>query len=259
MPLWQPYRGQIQMVFSFNAHLSDEIDEEGVTIAALETRYRHTIPTDFRSAAATYWETATHTNSTIKMELVDSVDDRFAYCRHVKNRVGTQLLSISGIFHEDNRAIVTHCYVANDELFPFEDGILRPHGFAWYVNSFPFWRLQCINRTIFEAMSSGMTLVHNFALQHTPVTADGRVIPLERIGRLFSQSPTGARYRDAYIDRSLRPPSSIPTVPPWSMNDKLDCASVRRLYRVNTTSNHLTHECCYCRRYFSCQPSMDLE
>ncbi|KAH9153049.1 hypothetical protein AeRB84_004626 [Aphanomyces euteiches] len=193
MPLWQPYRGQIQMVFSFNAH---EIDEEGVTIAALETRYRHTIPTDFRSAAATYWETATHTNSTIKMELVDSVDDRFAYCRHVKNRVGTQLLSISGIFHEDNRAIVTHCYVANDELFLLEDGILRPPGASDLTSSFA-------NRTTYEAMSSGITLLHNFALQYTPIMANGRVIPLERIGRLFGQSPSGVHHRGA--KQQLRP------------------------------------------------------
>ncbi|CAK4268608.1 unnamed protein product [Aphanomyces euteiches] len=130
------------------------------------------------------------------MELVDSVDDRFAYCRHVKNRVGTQLLSISGIFHEDNRAIVTHCYVANDELFLLEDGILRPPGASDLTSSFA-------NRTTYEAMSSGITLLHNFALQYTPIMANGRVIPLERIGRLFGQSPSGVHHRGA--KQQLRP------------------------------------------------------
>ncbi|CAK4446732.1 unnamed protein product [Aphanomyces euteiches] len=166
MPLKQPYRG--------------------VTIAALETRYRHSLPTDFRSAAGGHWEKIVSTNSTVKMELIESVDDRFVYCHHLNNRVGTQLLSINGIFHEDNRAVVTHCYVANDELFPIEDGILRPHGFSW---------------TIYEAVSSGLKLVHNFALQYTPIMANGRVLPLERIGWLFRQSPSGVIHRNAYIEQ----------------------------------------------------------
>ncbi|KAG9398598.1 hypothetical protein AC1031_014380 [Aphanomyces cochlioides] len=186
LPLKHPYQGQVEVTFSFIAHLSDEIDDEGVTIDALETRCRHTIPTDFRSAAATHWDQVVHTNSTVTMKLIERVDDRFAYCHHINHRIGTNILSIAALFQEDNRVVVTYCYVANDELFPLEDDVMRPHGFSW---------------TIYEAMSSGMTLVHNFALQYTPIMVNGRVIPLERIGQLFSQSPTGVRHRDAYIER----------------------------------------------------------
>ncbi|CAK4614830.1 unnamed protein product [Aphanomyces euteiches] len=69
LPLSQPYRGQIEMVFSFNTHVSDEIDDEGATIAAIETHHQHTLPTDFRSAAAVQWEKIVGTNSTITMKV----------------------------------------------------------------------------------------------------------------------------------------------------------------------------------------------
>ncbi|CAK4935746.1 unnamed protein product [Aphanomyces euteiches] len=186
LPLRHPFQGQVEATLSFIAHLSDEIDDEGVTIDALETRCRHTLPTDFRSAAATHWDEVVHANSTVTMKLIERVDDRFAYCHHINHRIGTNILSIAALFQEDNRIVVTHCYVANDELFPLEDGVLRPHGFSW---------------TIYEAMSSGLTLLHNFALQYTPITAKGRVIPLERIGRLFGLSPAGIHHREAYIQR----------------------------------------------------------
>ncbi|KAF0729408.1 hypothetical protein Ae201684_012909 [Aphanomyces euteiches] len=177
---------EVKLRWCFRLRRIYSTNDEGVTIAALETRYRHSLPTDFRSAAGGHWEKIVSTNSTVKMELIESVDDRFVYCHHLNNRVGTHLLSINGIFHEDNRAVVTHCYVANDELFPIEDGILRPHGFSW---------------TIYEAVSSGLKLVHNFALQYTPIMANGRVLPLERIGWLFRQSPSGVIHRNAYIEQ----------------------------------------------------------
>ncbi|KAH9104897.1 hypothetical protein AeMF1_019162 [Aphanomyces euteiches] len=187
LPLWQPYRGRVEIVFSFKAHLSDEIDDQGVTIAALETRFRHTLPTDFRSAATKHWERIDAANSTVSTRVFDRACRRPLFVLpHTNHRIGTHILSIDAIFHEDNRVLVVHWYVANDELFPLEDGILRPHGIAW---------------TIYEAMASSMTLVHNFTLQYTPITADGRVIPLERIGQLFGQSPAGIEHRDAYIER----------------------------------------------------------
>ncbi|KAF0729409.1 hypothetical protein Ae201684_012910 [Aphanomyces euteiches] len=180
LPLVQPYQGQTEMVFSFNAHLADELDEDGVTIAALETRFRHTLPTDFRSAASVDWGKVVGTNSTFTSQLLERVDDRFAYST-------TQTIALAPIF-----------FPSPDELFPLEDGVLRPHGFSW---------------TIYEAVSSGVTLVHNFALQYTPIMANGRVIPLERIGRLFGLSPAGVHHRDAYIQRvwsAAEPLSSIP-------------------------------------------------
>ncbi|KAH9153053.1 hypothetical protein AeRB84_004630 [Aphanomyces euteiches] len=186
LPLSQPYRGQIEMVFSFNPHVSDEIDDEGATIAAIETHHQHTLPTDFRSAAAVQWEKIVGTNSTITMKLIERVDDRFVYYHHINHRVGTHTLSIAGIFHEDNRAVLTKCFVVKDELFPHEDGVLRTHGFAW---------------AIYEAVSLGITRVHNFSLQYTPIMANGRVIPLARMGQLFGQSQAGVQHRDAYIER----------------------------------------------------------
>ncbi|KAH9112357.1 hypothetical protein AeMF1_013299 [Aphanomyces euteiches] len=185
LPLKHPFQGQVEMVFSFNAHQSDEIDD-GVTIAALETRHRHTIPTDFRIAAALHWDKLIHVNNTIAKELIERVDDRFVYYHHRNRRIGTDILSIAECFPEDNRVVMTNCYVAKDELFPLGDGVLRPHGFSWII---------------YEAVSSGVTRVHNFALQYTPITAVGRVIPLERIGRLFGLSPAGVHHRDAYIEQ----------------------------------------------------------
>ncbi|KAF0729405.1 hypothetical protein Ae201684_012906 [Aphanomyces euteiches] len=178
LPLKHPFQGQVEMVFSS--------DDEGVTIAALETRHRHTIPTDFRSTAALHWDKLIHVNNTIAKELIERVDDRFVYYHHRNRRIGTDILSIARCFPEDNRVVMTNCYVAKDELFPLGDGVLRPHGFSW---------------TIYEAVSSGVTRVHNFALQYTPITAVGRVITLERIGRLFGLSPAGVHHRDAYIEQ----------------------------------------------------------
>ncbi|CAK5162151.1 unnamed protein product [Aphanomyces euteiches] len=79
------------MVFSFNAHLADELDEDGVTIAALETRFRHTLPTDFRSAASVDWGKVVGTNSTFTSQLLERVDDRFAYST-------TQTIALAPIF-----------------------------------------------------------------------------------------------------------------------------------------------------------------
>ncbi|KAG9398603.1 hypothetical protein AC1031_014387 [Aphanomyces cochlioides] len=186
IPLWQPYSGQIEMVASFNTHLSDGIDDEGVNITGFQTRYRHTLPTDFRSAAALYWERVVQTNSTVTTKLIERVDDRFVYCHYINHRIDTHLLSVAGIFHEDNRVVVTHCYVTNDELLPLEDGVVRHHGFSW---------------TMYEAVSSGITRVHSSSMHYTPITTGGRVIPLERIGQLFGQSPSGVHHRDAYIER----------------------------------------------------------
>ncbi|CAK4216260.1 unnamed protein product [Aphanomyces euteiches] len=91
LPLVQPYQGQTEMVFSFNAHLADELDEDGVTIAALETRFRHTLPTDFRSAASVDWGKVVGTNSTFTSQLLERVDDRFAYST-------TQTIALAPIF-----------------------------------------------------------------------------------------------------------------------------------------------------------------
>ncbi|KAH9148833.1 hypothetical protein AeRB84_007940, partial [Aphanomyces euteiches] len=87
---------------------------------------------------------------------------------------------------EGDRVVITNCYVAKDELFPLSDGVLRPHGFAW---------------TVYEAMTPDLTLVHNFAMQYTPITASGKIMPLEMIGRLFGRSPLGIQHRETYIEQ----------------------------------------------------------
>ncbi|KAF0729394.1 hypothetical protein Ae201684_012896 [Aphanomyces euteiches] len=184
LPLNHPYRGQIDDAFALDVHLSDDIDEEGTTIAALETHYQFTACTDYYSAARVHWDTILGEMSAISRELIDQVDDRFMYCHHRNRRIGTHILSVTGFFKEKNRVVITNCFKAKDEVFPLANDVLRPYGFAW---------------TVYEAMTPDITLVHNLSMQYTPVTSNGEVIPLEMIGRLFGRSSDGIQHRETYI------------------------------------------------------------
>ncbi|KAH9104896.1 hypothetical protein AeMF1_019161 [Aphanomyces euteiches] len=106
------------------------------------------------------------------------------YYHHTNLRTGTIALTIAGLFKQDDCVVMTHCYVARDELFPHREGVLRPHGFSW---------------TVFEAANPEATLIHNYSIQYTPFGSNGRVIPLEMIGKAFGRSAFGIQHRDAYI------------------------------------------------------------
>ncbi|CAK4653795.1 unnamed protein product, partial [Aphanomyces euteiches] len=55
--------------------------------------------------------------------------------------------------------------------------------------------------TVYEAITPDLTLVHNLAVQYTPITAKGKLIPLEKIGQLFGRSAEGVQYRETYIEQ----------------------------------------------------------
>ncbi|KAH9097531.1 hypothetical protein Ae201684P_001009 [Aphanomyces euteiches] len=80
-------------------------------------------------------------NSRISKELIERVGDRFMYYHHKYHFIGTNMLCIAG-----------------DELFQHPQNVLRPHGFSW---------------TVFEEIAPGFTRIHNFAIQYTPITANG--------------------------------------------------------------------------------------
>ncbi|KAG9398599.1 hypothetical protein AC1031_014381 [Aphanomyces cochlioides] len=147
------YQGHIDETLSLDVHLSEDIDDDGITISALETRYIHTMRGHFETIARDRW------NNFLAMP--------------------------STISRQEDRVVATHCYVAKDELFPLGDGVLRPHGFSW---------------TMYEATSPDMTLVHTLTVKYTPITRNGRVIPLERIGQLFGRPSFGIQHHDAYIE-----------------------------------------------------------
>ncbi|CAK4715998.1 unnamed protein product, partial [Aphanomyces euteiches] len=118
--------------------------------------------------------------------LIDRVDDRFLYYYHTNHRLGTSTLTIAGLFQDKDKVVITNCFVAKDELFPLSENGLRPHGFNW---------------TVYEAITPDLTLVHNLAVQYTPITAKGKLIPLEKIGQLFGRSAEGVQYRETYIEQ----------------------------------------------------------
>ncbi|CAK4637829.1 unnamed protein product [Aphanomyces euteiches] len=112
--------------------------KDGPTIAAMETIYQHTICTNFEIVARYYWENATGDAAPVPWTLIDKVDNgRFMYLHHTNARVGTNALAIAGLFIEANRAVITNCFVAKDELLPLGEGLQRPHGFSWYT-ALPF-------------------------------------------------------------------------------------------------------------------------
>ncbi|KAG9398624.1 hypothetical protein AC1031_014405 [Aphanomyces cochlioides] len=86
----------------------------------------------------------------------------------------------------NDRVVITYCFIAKDELFPLGENILRPHGFAW---------------TVYEAVAPDIKLVHKVSNQCTPITSNGKVIPLDMIGCLFGLPPDGIRYRETYIEQ----------------------------------------------------------
>ncbi|CAK4354504.1 unnamed protein product [Aphanomyces euteiches] len=103
--------------------------KDGPTIAAMETIYQHTISTNFEIVARYYWENATGDAAPVPWTLIDKVDNgRFMYLHHTNARVGTNALAIAGLFIEANRAVITNCFVAKDELLPLGEGLQRPHG-----------------------------------------------------------------------------------------------------------------------------------
>ncbi|CAK5110339.1 unnamed protein product [Aphanomyces euteiches] len=123
------YRGKVEDTISQNTYVSHDIDEDGPTIAAMETIYQHTISTNFEIVARYYWENATGDAAPVPWTLIDKVDNgRFMYLHHTNARVGTNALAIAGLFIEANRAVITNCFVAKDELLPLGEGLQRPHG-----------------------------------------------------------------------------------------------------------------------------------
>ncbi|CAK4670841.1 unnamed protein product [Aphanomyces euteiches] len=199
VPRDRSLRGQGDKVYTLDVHVSDDIDDEGVTIDALETRYERTEYMDGKRAADEHWERLLSTQPTITKELIEHMDDRFMYFHHINHRIGTHILTIAGMFQDDDRVVITSCSVAKDELFPHGENIMRPHGFAWFVTLSP-GLLQCILRTIFESLAPYVTLVHNLSYHYTPTLSNGRVIPLEKIGQLFGRSSFGSKHREAYIE-----------------------------------------------------------
>ncbi|CAK4614827.1 hypothetical protein LEN26_019135 [Aphanomyces euteiches] len=185
VPRDRSLRGQGDKVYTLDVHVSDDIDDEGVTIDALETRYERTEYMDGKRAADEHWERLLSTQPTITKELIEHMDDRFMYFHHINHRIGTHILTIAGMFQDDDRVVITSCSVAKDELFPHGENIMRPHGFAW---------------TIFESLAPYVTLVHNLSYHYTPTLSNGRVIPLEKIGQLFGRSSFGSKHREAYIE-----------------------------------------------------------
>ncbi|KAH9148466.1 hypothetical protein AeRB84_008193, partial [Aphanomyces euteiches] len=71
LPLNHPCLGQIDDAFTLDVHLSDDLDEEGTTIAALETHYQHTTCTNYRSAASVHWNTLIGAVEGISRALID--------------------------------------------------------------------------------------------------------------------------------------------------------------------------------------------
>ncbi|CAK4818919.1 unnamed protein product [Aphanomyces euteiches] len=185
VPRDRSLRGQGDKVYTLDVHVSDDIDDEGVTIDALETRYERTEYMDGKRAADEHWERLLSTQPTITKELIEHMDDRFMYFHHINHRIGTHILTIAGMLQDDDRVVITSCFVAKDELFPHGENIMRLHGFAW---------------TIFESLAPYITLVHNLSYHYTPTLSNGRVIPLEKIGQLFGRSSFGSKHREAYIE-----------------------------------------------------------
>ncbi|CAK4707896.1 unnamed protein product [Aphanomyces euteiches] len=90
----------------------------------METIYQHTICTNFEIVARYYWENATGDAAPVPWTLIDKVDNgRFMYLHHTNARVGTNALAIAGLFIEANRAVITNCFVAKDELLPLGEGL----------------------------------------------------------------------------------------------------------------------------------------
>ncbi|KAH9089476.1 hypothetical protein LEN26_019136 [Aphanomyces euteiches] len=184
-PHSQTLDGHIYETLTLDVHLSDEIDDEGTSISALESRYKYTMYSDFESVAREYWNAVIESNAAISRELIERVDDRFIYYHQRDHLKGANLLTVAGFFKQQDRIVVTYCYLARDELFPPEENILLSPGFSW---------------TVFEATRPDTTLVHNLSLYGTPSTRDGHVIPLERIGRFFGRPSFGIQHREAYIE-----------------------------------------------------------
>ncbi|KAH9110910.1 hypothetical protein AeMF1_014445 [Aphanomyces euteiches] len=185
-PFANPRYDEVDITYSLDVHVVDDLDEDGSTIAALETRYRHSTSIDYYSAASSHWETLLGVNSRISKELIERVGDRFMYYHHKNHFIGTNMLCIAGFFKEGRRVVITNCYVARDELFQHPQNVLRPHGFSW---------------SVFEEIAPGFTRIHNFAIQYTPITANGNVISLDTIGRLFGRPLLGSQNRNAYIEQ----------------------------------------------------------
>ncbi|KAH9084458.1 hypothetical protein LEN26_020775 [Aphanomyces euteiches] len=185
IPHNQVYEGHIYEKLTLDVHLSDDIDDEGTSISALEARFKYTVSSDFEIVAREHWDRFLGSNGPISRELIERVDDRFL-CYYVRNPlINTNLLSVAGLFKQQDRIVITHCFLARDELFSPEDDVLLSHGFSW---------------TVFEATRPDITLVHNLCIYGTPMTQDGRMISLETIGRIFGRPAFGIQHRDAYIE-----------------------------------------------------------
>ncbi|CAK4651563.1 hypothetical protein LEN26_002453 [Aphanomyces euteiches] len=181
-----PFQGHAEDAITLDIHVSDDIDEEGPTIAAIETRFQHTVCTNFESAARFSWKNMTGAVLPVSRTLIENVDNRFMYFHHTNSRLGTNALTIAAQFKEANRVVLVNCFIAKDELFPLGDGLQRPHGFSW---------------TVYQAVTPDITLVYNRAFQYTPLSTNGRQISLERVGQLFGLSPQGVRHRTTFIEQ----------------------------------------------------------
>ncbi|CAK4697222.1 hypothetical protein LEN26_020688 [Aphanomyces euteiches] len=216
LPLSYPNRRRVDDDISLDVHVSEDIDEAGITIAALETRYRYTTCTNFYAAARIHWGDILGEGPQFSQKLLDKVDDRFLYYLHENHRMGTSGVTIAGFFQDVDKVVITSCFLAKDELLPLGENAFRPHGFNW---------------TVYEAVTPDITLVQNLALQYSPITANGKVIPLDKIGRLFGRSPDGIQYRETYIEQ-IRSAAEATYV---SLNKPLlRCLSARMEKAANT-------------------------
>ncbi|KAH9085091.1 hypothetical protein LEN26_020690 [Aphanomyces euteiches] len=170
---------------TLDVHLSDDIDDEGTSISALETRLKHTVSGDFESIARKHWNGFFRSNGPISREVrmaIAVLNDANVWRNSL---IVPTLLTVAGFFKQQDRIVITHCFLARDELFSPGDGVLLSHGFSW---------------TVFEATRPDITLVHNLCIYGTPMTQDGRMISLETIGSFFGLSAFGIQHRDAYIE-----------------------------------------------------------
>ncbi|KAH9127740.1 hypothetical protein AeMF1_001997 [Aphanomyces euteiches] len=183
LPGNHPYRGRIDDALFLDFHRCET--EDGPGIAAVETHYQYTACTDFLHASRLQWDKTLQANAAVSKELIERVGDRFMYYHHINSRTSVHLLTISAFFKEDDRVVITYCFLAKDEVFPLRGNIFRPHGFAW---------------TVYEAMTDDVTLISHSAIQFA-TTADGEITPMELLGSLYGKSAQGVEHREAYIEQ----------------------------------------------------------
>ncbi|KAF0719597.1 Aste57867_926 [Aphanomyces stellatus] len=156
--------------------------DDGLNIAAFSIQLNSPVFANYKHTAKVWFEMIQSADADT---VVDKVDDKLYFYRGCSSHNGSVTCVVQSVVEEPDRIVMTAVSVMDDEMYPLCTHQVQLHGFHW---------------TVLERVTESITLMRQFMLQCTPVTADG-VVSLAKMGEFVGLSTDGIEHRETYIER----------------------------------------------------------